>query len=409
VLRVELDAAEPGMVLALPVRGKNGYGKVLLKIGYSLNAQTISRLQELKTGWVWVRCPSLNVLCKFFNEDIFNCKNQVVREIAETFDDLQNQFNTKLPYHAYRKSIREMIEHLVRNPQAAIFLGSLSDNGAEGLVGHSSRVTYLSLLMGLKLEGYLVRQRKRIHPVIAKEVTAMGLGAMLHDVGVLDLPEEVYTHYLETGDESDPQWREHPSIGFDRVRGGIDPSATTIVLNHHQRYDGSGWGGKRVAVLDRDRVHVFARIVGLADQFDKMLHPPHLPEQPTVKVLNELLQPEMAKLFDPHVVRSLLSVVPPYPPGSMVRLSDGRVGVCIDHIPVDPCRPVVQILPDIDKIDPDNMLPGEIVELYLEDETVFIVECDGNNVIPFNFPIPSLMKDQSQGLVLKRRGRVGLL
>ena len=257
MLRVELRAAEPGMELALPVRNPKDLGKVLLRIGYTLNDPTIARLQQLGIPSVWVRCPSLDVLCKFFKEEIIASQDKIVHKIASTFENLKNQVNSKLPYYTYRKSIRELIDNLVRNPRAAMFLDSLHDSGVNGLVGHSSRVTYVSLLMGLKLEGYLVRQRKRIHPVIAKEVTAMGLGAMLHDVGVVELPEEIYTHYLETGDESDPQWQQHPSLGYDMVRSGIDPSAATIVLNHHQRYDGSGYAGQRAPVLQQDRIHVF--------------------------------------------------------------------------------------------------------------------------------------------------------
>ncbi len=402
-------AAEPGMVLALPVRNPNEFDRVLLKIGYCLNRPTIERLEELGVKSVWVRCPSLSGLRKFFNEDIIRSQAGIVRQIAGAFDTLQSQVNTKLPYHTYRKSIRDMIGHLVGNPRAAMFLGQLTDIHADGLIAHSSRVTYLSLLMGLKLEGYLVRQRKRINPVIAKEVTALGLGAMLHDVGLVQLSEPVKERYLATGDESEPQWREHPTLGYEMVRGQIDPSAATIVLNHHQRFDGSGYAGRSINVLDRERIHVFARIVGLAEQFDRMLHPPHLPAQPTVNVLRRLLSPEWLVRFDPHVMRALLSVVPPYPPGSAVRLSDGRVGICVDHVPVDPCRPVVRIVPDLDRIDPDSDLPDETVDLYEEEPTLFVTQCDGQGVSDLNFPKPALMQDQLQGLILKGRGKVGLL
>lgn len=409
MLRVDLCAAEPGMVLALPVRNPNDFDRILLRIGYSLNEQTIARLDELGIKSVWVRCPALNVLCKFFNEDIIRSQAHIVRQIADVFESVQGQVNAKLPYHTYRKSIRDMIGHLVANPQAAMFLGHLTDSHASGLIGHSSRVTYLSLLMGLKLEGYLVRQRKRINPVIAKEVTAMGLGAMLHDLGVVQLPDEVQTQYLASGDESDPQWQEHPTLGYEMIRGKIDPSAATIVLNHHQRYDGSGYAGGGIAVLERERIHVFARIVGLAEQFDRMLNPPHQPAEATVTVLRRLMDADMLDRFDPHVMRALLSVVPPYPPGSAVRLSDGRSGICIDHIPVDPCRPVVQIVPDLDRIDTNSTEPGDWVDLYEQDETLFVVQCDGQDVSDLNFPRPALMQDPLQGLILKRRGRVGLL
>jgi len=409
VLRVDLCDAQPGMMLALPVRHPRDLNNVLLKVGYPLNEKTISRLDELGVNNVWVQYPSLEVLTKFFNEEIINSQIRVVTQITTAFAGLQTQVNAKVPYHDYRKSIRTLIHQLVRNPRAAMFLGDIAETKRNGLISHSSAVTYLSLLMGLKLEGYLVRQRRRVHPIHAKEVTAMGLGAMMHDVGVIPLPDHVYEKYLETEDESDLAWQEHPAIGYDMVRGHIEPSATTVVLHHHQRFDGSGYAGRGKPVVEGERIHIFARIVAVADQFDRMRNPPNLPLRPTVSVLKTLLSDEMAGKFDPQVLRSLLAVVPPYPPGSTVRLSDGRSGVCIDHIPLDPCRPVVQIISDDEKFDPNAALPGEAVHLFEQNEDLYVTCCDGQDVSELNFPRPALMKKNTAGLIIKQQGRIGLL
>ena len=409
VLRVDLCDARQGMMLALPVRHPRDLNNILLKVGYPLNKKTISRLEELGVSNVWIRYPSLEILAKFFNEEIINSQIRVVNQITDAFANLQTQVNAKVPYNDYRKSIRTLIHQLVRNPRAAMFLGDVAETKRNGLISHSSAVTYLSLLMGLKLEGYLVRQRRRIHPVHAKEVTAMGLGAMMHDVGIIQLPDDVYQKHLETEDESDPAWQEHPSIGYDMVRGHIEPSAATVVLHHHQRFDGSGYAGHGKPVVEGERIHIFARIVAVADQFDQMRNPPNLPPQPTVGVLKALLSDEMARKFDPQVLRALLAVVPPYPPGSMVRLSDGRSGICIDHIPLDPCRPVVQVITEDERLNPNAALPGEAVHLFEQNEDLHVTHCDGYDVSELNFPRPALMKKNTDGLIIKQKGRIGLL
>ncbi len=396
------------MKLALPVRNPHSLEKILLKRGFELDAVTITKLEQFGIGQIWVHCSSLNMLEKFFNDDIITAQCQIAMKVAQTFDILEEQVNVKIPYRSYRQSIRELIQHLVENPNAAMFLGDLAGVGRDALISHSANVTYLSLLMGLKLEGYLVRQRKRINPAIAKQVTDLGVGSMLHDVGVAKLPEGAYIRFLETGDELDPEWRLHPALGYEMVRGHIEPSAATIVMNHHQRFDGTGYAGQDTPAMEGERIHVFARIVGLADQFDRMLHPPNCPTRPTVAVLGELLGTDLCKKFDPHVARALLSVVPPYPPGSRVRLSDGRVGICVDHTPADPCRPSVQIIDNFDDIDLDNDEPAHIVELYEEDEDLFVTDCEGTDVSNLNFSQPSIMQEM-KGLILKRKGRVGLL
>ncbi len=409
MLRVELRAAHPGMSLALAVRNPRDVTKTLLKIGYELDQVTITRLEDLGVKSVWVRCPGLEMLRKFFNEDVINSQAVVVGHIAEAFVDLQKEVNTKLPYQKYRRSIRDLIHNLVRNPRAAIFMDSIDVAGDGDLMSHSSSVTYLSLLMGLKLEGYLVRQRRRINPIIAKEVTAVGLGAMLHDVGVVNLPEGVYERYLETLDDTDPDWREHPALGYNMVRGQIEPSATTILLNHHQRFNGTGYAGEGFPVLEGEKIHVFARIVAVANQFDRMHNPPNRAQQPVVGVLKEILKDDVKSGFDPHVLRALLSVVPPYPPGAVVHLSDGRVGICIDHTPADPCRPMVQIIEDINDLGPNLVPTDEVVYLTAQDESLFVTHCDGQEVSHLNFPRPTLMNESISGLILKKRGKVGLL
>lgn len=409
MLRVDLQDVKPGMVLALPVRNPRDVGKVLLRVGYALNPTTIARLFEFEVNHVWVRYPDLDVLCHFLNVDVISAQAVVVQRLTESFSKLQERVNAKLPYNQYRRSIRDLIHHLVRHPQAGIFLGEMTDAGRGDLMSHSSRVAYLSLLMGLKLEGYLVRQRRRIHPVVAKEVTALGLGAMLHDVGVTALPKEVYERFLKTGDDTDPEWREHPALGYKNTRGQIEPSATTVILNHHQRYDGSGYAGKGNPILEGDRVHVFSRIVALADHFDRMAYPPHRPAQPVVAALRDLLRDDVHGKFDPHVMRALLLVVPPYPPGSRVLLSDGRRAMCIDHTPADPCRPTVQVFEDVKEGDTSEINLGEILNLHECNDGLFISECEGQPVGDLNFPSPALIRNSAQGVILKRRGKVGLL
>jgi HD-GYP domain-containing protein (c-di-GMP phosphodiesterase class II) len=260
-------------------------------------------------------------------------------------------------------------------------------------------VTYLSLLMGLKLEGYLVRERRHVNPARAKEVTNLGLGAMLHDIGVTALEPEVRQSYEQTGDETDPAWREHTAIGYRMVRGRMDPSAATVVLNHHQRYDGSGYTGADFPVLAEHSIHVFARIVAVADQFDRFRNPVGLPDQPTVWVLGAMTSEPLREQFDPQVLQALLTVVPPYPPGSIVRLSDGRHAVCIDHNPTEPCRPVVQIIPDPKDLDVDDLPVGPIINLSEQPKRLCVVEHEGYDVREMNFDPPAPLASSVKQLV----------
>ena len=392
MLRVNIRNAKPGMVLALPVRNPAAISNVLLKIGYPLEGLTIKRLAELDVRVVWVKYPSLTCLDEFISDKVVQAHGDLIHDVASVLDRVQTRAAAKMGYSLYAESVGRLVGALVSNPRAALFLGELADGGAGDLMRHSSTVSYLSLLMGLKLGGYLVQQRRHIDPARASEVTNLGLGAMLHDIGVPQLPEATRLLCEQTGSDLDPLWREHTVLGYNTVRGGVTPSAATIVLNHHQRVDGSGYAGSQTPVLAGNAIHVFARIVGLADAFDELQFPANAPARPTVQVLQQLLQPPVAKQFDEQALRALLSVAPPFPPGSSLRLSDGQWAVAVDHNVNEPCRPTVQPLPGPASPAADTGRAGQLLDLSHCSETLQVVECDGQDVTDAIFEMPIALR-----------------
>lgn len=393
MLRVDITKCVPGMKLAMPVRHPSQPRRTLLKFAFTLDQSSIDRLREVGVRVVWVDYPNLSFLEKIVDPQVIASQGQIVENVAKTIESVQRQATARIPYHAYTRAIGDLVSNLIANPQAAVFMGDLAGGDAGDLMRHSTTVTYISVLIGLKLEGYLVRQRRHIDPARAKEVNSLGLGAMMHDIGVLHLPEEVRDAYAATGDENDPKWREHPSVGFELVRGNVDPSAATVVLNHHQRFDGSGYAGGNIPALAGERIHIFARICGAVEQFDRMRFPAGKPPVPAVAVLGEFLKPGMFRKFDPHVVRALFAVVPPYPPGSMVKLSDDRWAVVIEHTPRDPCRPTVQVIPPPGEVPDPDAEPGETINLSEVAKTLMIVEHEGFDVTDLNFARRALLQD----------------
>lgn len=231
--------------------------------------------------------------------------------------------------------------------------------------------------------------------VIARDVSNLGVGAMLHDIGMLRLEPTVLRRWNATRDESDPAWREHVNLGYQMVRGEIEPSSAAAIQHHHQHFDGSGFPatsevrGYPTAPMGSD-IHVFARIVAAADLLDRLRHPAHAPLSdertapsiPAVRALRMMQQSPYFGRLDPIVFRALISVVPPYPPGTMVGLNDGRRAVVTDWSVEDPCRPTVHTLSTAlsDPLDKD----AERIDLR-GSTSLRIVEADGFDVSRDNF------------------------
>jgi HD-GYP domain-containing protein (c-di-GMP phosphodiesterase class II) len=413
MLRVSMLHARPGMVLALPVHHPRHGDVVLLKAGAVLDGHCIPRLRELYVPEIWIQYPGLEDLIRFVDPQVLSAYRDLTTTVGVALDTAMVQSTVEMDFYVYKRAVMGVLDRLVDSPHASVFITELV-GGDRPFVRHAGNVCVLSLLMGLKLEFYLVRERTKLSPAAARDIAGLGVGAMFHDIGMTRLDAETLARWNETQDESDPKWREHVNIGFDLVKTNLDPAAAATVLHHHQRFDGTGFplrgpviegvttgqalsakgplpNGLKDAVpraLKGSEIHVFARITACADLYDRLRNPASAPGSnvaenpsiPAVRALNMMRQPPYSRWIDPVVFLALLAVSPPYPPGSVVTLSDGRTAAVVDWTNLDPCRPKVAI---IDPANPDAPR-GEKIDLRKRKDLT-VAAIDGVDVSEDNF------------------------
>lgn len=410
MLRVSIHEAAEGMRLAMPVYHPRRGGPVLLKSGVCLDARLIARLREIELREIWIHYPEMGFLGSYVSPAILQARAQLSHKVFEALDAVAANATAQLDYASYKRAVVGLIEQLLRAPTAAYYVEELST--ADTPHGrHANSVCFLSLLMGLKLGDYLIAERSRLHAAHARDVTSLGVGAMLHDVGMLRLPTQTLRKWNREHDETDPHWQRHVKLGFDMVREGVDPSAAAVVLHHHQAHDGSGFprrkllGGGAIP-LEGQEIHVFARIVAVADEFDRMRDSGDAPgadsvpqtRRPTVAALRELTLGATSKRFDPMVIRALVASVPAYAPGSIVTLSDGSKAVVCNWRPDDPCRPRVRPIEGLAAAinarneEPDVLdagaEPKDLIDLSCAPD-LYIAHAEGFDVSDENFLLPS--------------------
>lgn len=391
MLRVPISQAEPGMFLALPVYHPQNMRTVLLRADAELQRDIINRLRQMNIPELWIRYPRLDMISRFVSPAVMAARAGVASEVSGAFESAGRGVHARLDFNAYKRAMGSLMQKLVHDADSAIFIGELVDAGRPA-VRHGANVGFISVLMGLRLGFYLLRERPRLPASMAKDVTNLGVAAMLHDIGMTRLPEPVLRRRRENPDDNDPEWRRHTEIGFDVVRGNIEPSAAASVLHHHQRYDGSGFphrpGPHGVPEpVGGNSIHIFARIIAAADAYDRLVHPASdptddessTPSTPPVVALNTLVREPWRSRTDPVVLRALLSVCPAYAPGASVVLSNGLHAVVTDWSALDPCRPVVRELTHFEDDD-----PGEPIDLRARRDLT-IIESGGVDVRDANF------------------------
>ncbi|MFZ4575441.1 MAG: HD-GYP domain-containing protein [Phycisphaerales bacterium] len=383
--------AKPGMVLSMPVHHPACPAVVLLRPGAEIEASSLRRLREIGVPELWIRYPALDELAEIVHPEVQGACRDLVGIIGGAIDEVVLRAHARLDYPSYKRGVVGLLEQLSEHPKAALFLGEMVGQQRPAL-RHAANVCMLAILMGLKLEFYLIKERSRLSGGAAKEISGLGVGAMLHDVGMLRLPDQVLARWNSRLDESDPEWQQHVLSGFDMVRGEIDPTASAIVLHHHQKYDGSGFPRKRdLNGVDHrvsgSEIHVFARIVAAADLFDRLKNPPTgSPGVPAVRALNQLRSAPYSKWIDPVVFRALLAIAPPYPPGSLVTITGGQRAAVGAWFPDSPCQPLVYPIASLDAETSRHAPRRRITPLDLRTSPdVQIVEFEGFDVSGDNF------------------------
>jgi HD-GYP domain-containing protein (c-di-GMP phosphodiesterase class II) len=356
VLILAVEEARPGMKLAAPVQHPENPEQRLLKKGYVLEDEVIQRLKDLGIAQVFIDYPALDDLDRHLDPFMSPPRRVIYAQIKQVFAEGQSRTMAQVPYKNYYVSVRELVVTLLSQGRNPVYLEQMSRLGTDA-VGHAAAVAHLGLLLGIQLEQYLISQRKRLPPQHAKEVVNIGVAAMLHDVGKLKLPPHLVEKNClsEFANDSDRlEYESHPRLGYEIVHAGVEPSAATAVLNHHQHHDGSGYPtlyytDGATQTMAGDRIHVFARILHVVDLFDRLANsgtaaPGKIPQRRSnLEVLFEL-RTKYAKWCDPEVLQTLHATAPPFPPGTRVQLTDGTDAVIVEVDMATPFKPIVQRL-----------------------------------------------------------------
>lgn len=349
MLLIPTKALRAGMTLAQPILHPLCESCVLLTKGAKLDEKYIQRLHKVGLDHVWVDFPGLEELDGSINEKISAAHLRLYQAMNDSIDRLERRVEVKLNLHQYRKTVQAMLSHIVEDPDHDVMSHQLASCGAV-LTGHLANCSYLALLVGAHMTGYLRHQRSTLPPEVAANTSELGVGALLHDIGKLAMPEDMEAKGILDPEADLPEYRYHSYAGFQEAREHVSVVAASVILNHHQRFDGQGFPprpsrdpNKVNEPLAGKNIHIFARIVAVIDAFDHLLcQGGHM--VPTIQAIVGLRSPRFSGWFDPVVVETLLRLIPAFQIGSTVTLSNGTYAVVVRNHPEAPCRPMIRPL-----------------------------------------------------------------
>jgi len=137
------------------------------------------------------------------------------------------------------------------------------------------------------------------------QIEAIRTAGVIHDIGKISVPAEILSKPGRLSDNEFSLIKEHSKIGYDILKEIEFPwPIAQIVLQHHERMDGSGYP---VGLTGQD-ILLEARVLGVADVVEAMAsHRPYRPSHGIEKALEEISQ-NKAILYDPDVVNACLKI-----------------------------------------------------------------------------------------------------
>ncbi|MBI4948675.1 MAG: HD-GYP domain-containing protein [Deltaproteobacteria bacterium] len=279
--------------------------------------------------------PSLAGDAVDFNEELRDA-----REVRDEAEELVRCFmesvraGEEIETDRVNETVGKMVSSIFRNQDALTSLSRLKSFD-DYTFAHSVNVCILSLTLGRHM-GF---SEEALHN--------LGVGAILHDIGKMLVPETILK---KPGSLSDAEFREmkrHTELGGDMLRKtkDITDESRRVALHHHEKFDGSGYQDR----LSGEDIHLFARIATVADVYDAMT---------SNRVYQKGMLPEAAlkKMylmrgthFDPELVERLVRSLGIYPIGSFVELSTGELAVVRMPNHEHPLQPRVLIFSRKDK------------------------------------------------------------
>ena len=252
--------------------------------------------------------------------------------IEEVMRDLHN--GRDLDLQKLQDGVEAMVDSITRNPAAFIWLKAIKrmDNYAyQHALGCSVWAASFGRHLGMNRE----------------ELGELALSGLLFDVGKTRVASDLLAKTTKFDEFDHQRMRAHVQHSIDILKKTPDlpPQILEAVATHHERHDGSGYPDG----LRGSEIPIFGRIIGLIDSYDAMTNiRPYADSRSPHGAVMELYQARDV-LFQTELVEQFIQTCGIYPTGSLVELSDGRVGVVTAVHSLKRLRPSVMLLLDADK------------------------------------------------------------
>jgi HD-GYP domain-containing protein (c-di-GMP phosphodiesterase class II) len=301
---------------------------------------------------------------------------KVFFQAISTVQDIINQANSgkRINLAKTKRIVQTMVDQIIEDESALMELTILRNFDNYTYI-HSVNVCVFSLILGYHLK------------LDKKRLSDLGVGALLHDIGKINLPEGLINKSETFNDMDWQQIRMHPVHGVKSIikTRGTDPSSVRAIATayeHHLSYSKGGYP----ELLQRRTPCLFAQIVSVTDTFDAMTSGRvyHKKKRTADQVITNMVN-RAGTDFNPLLLKVFINSIGIYPIGSVVMLNTDEVAIVSRTNPEDLENPEVKVIADRNGLKSDVRILDLSSEQASDIHIQSLLDSEKYNINPADF------------------------
>jgi putative nucleotidyltransferase with HDIG domain len=277
----------------------------------------------------WESKQALSAELQRRREDIRNTEKQFKQTVAKV-KDINHKMNQHpaQAIHEADELVGTIVQTLMHDQDNLVHLMS-AHNLDDSLYYHQINVAVLALLLGRQLE------------LSEADMQLLGMAALLHDIGKIKIPAQILRKKTALTKPEENLWRLHPVYSKDYLQRFCSehPRVAQIAEQHHELADGSGFPRQ----LRGEQLDPLSPLVIMANYYDNLCNRPDPAQSMTPHEALSLMFAKQAAKFDKAALQRFVKLLGIYPPGTLVELSDGSLGIVISLNRAELLRPSILI------------------------------------------------------------------
>lgn len=325
---IGINRAKPGDILGQAIY--NSDGNIMLREGVVLTERFINKLKSVGATYIYIDDNRLDEI-EMQDPKFIQIKSDMMQSLSKSLNKLDSS-DTVPKLESTIDIVGNVVEYLLQNKQInAAHLMEIKTYDNYTYV-HSLNTSVIAIFFGVQMD------------LSKSELMDLGTGCLLHDIGKTKIPKTILNKPDRLTKEEFDVMKKHPKFGYEVIQKlrYINERAKKIVIEHHERIDGSGYP----TGCKGDEISLFGKIASISDVYDAIISDRIYRKGVSGSEAYEFILGGAGTLFDWNLVNIFKNHFSIYQPGSCVQLSNGVEAFVVKENKGFPDRPVVRVLYD---------------------------------------------------------------